>query len=439
MKGEIVERTENPEILSSVPTGTEEETVIKQNRWCQIRALFEQGLSKSAIARELGIDPKTVRKWLGKIWEPQERERKCVLDDYESFLRARAPEVGYNAAVLCRELELQGYKGSYPSVVKYIRPWRVEAREQNTATPRFETEPGKQAQVDWGSAKVWFETDQVRVHLFVMVLGYSRRIFVKGYLNERMSALLDGHASAFAHFGGRTETILYDNPRTIVEDKDEVSGQVVWNRTFKDRMDFYGVEIKLCRYYRAQTKGKVESGVKYVKGNALAGRRFRDLDHLNEWLTEWSLTVADERQHGTTHERPSERFRRSEAGVLIPVNERPVPESERLEHRIVPRDTYVVVETNRYPVPVEWVGSQVEVRVLADQIIINGKGTPLSYARLKGKFSTAGWDGAPRTWPGQKSGSMARPPHLDPAYPLAIGEVELRPLAAYEALIQEVH
>src|SRR5262245_32452998 len=85
MKGEIVERTENPEILSSVPTGTEEETVIKQNRWCQIRALFEQGLSKSAIARELGIDPKTVRKWLGKIWEPQERERKCVLDDYESF------------------------------------------------------------------------------------------------------------------------------------------------------------------------------------------------------------------------------------------------------------------------------------------------------------------------------------------------------------------
>jgi transposase len=433
-----VERNENIEIISSVPNGIEEETVVKENLWCRIRALFEQGLSKSAIARELEIDLKTVRKWLRQTWEPQKRERKCALDAYESFLRARAPEVGYNAAVLYRELEPRGYKGSYTALVKYIRPWRVEAREQ-TATPRFETEPGRQAQVDWGSTKIWFETDRLTVHLFVMVLGYSRRIFVKGYLNERMSSLLEGHEAAFRHFGGRTETILYDNPRTIVAEKDEASGQVVWNRTFKDRMDFYGVEIKLCRYYRAQTKGKVESGVKYVKGNALTGRRFRDLDHLNEWLEEWCLTVADERVHGTTHERPSERFRRAEASALIPVDLRPVPERERLEHRIVPRDTYVVVETNRYPAPVEWVGQQVEVRLLADRVLItNGNGEPLSYPRLQGKFLTASWSRAPRSWPRQKAGFVVGLPRLDPSYPLAVGEVELRPLAAYEALLEEV-
>jgi transposase len=433
-----VERNENIEIISSVPNGIEEETVVKENLWCRIRALFEQGLSKSAIARELEIDLKTVRKWLRQTWEPQKRERKCALDAYESFLRARAPEVGYNAAVLYRELEPRGYKGSYTALVKYIRPWRVEAREQ-TATPRFETEPGRQAQVDWGSTKIWFETDRLTVHLFVMVLGYSRRIFVRGYLNERMSSLLEGHEAAFRHFGGRTETILYDNPRTIVAEKDEASGQVVWNRTFKDRMDFYGVEIKLCRYYRAQTKGKVESGVKYVKGNALTGRRFRDLDHLNEWLEEWCLTVADERVHGTTHERPSERFRRAEASALIPVDLRPVPERERLEHRIVPRDTYVVVETNRYPAPVEWVGQQVEVRLLADRVLItNGNGEPLSYPRLQGKFLTASWSRAPRSWPRQKAGFVVGLPRLDPSYPLAVGEVELRPLAAYEALLEEV-
>ena len=96
--------------------------------------------------------------------------------------------------------------------------------------------------------------------------------------------MLDGHEQAFAHFGGRTETILYDNPRTIVMSKDEETGEVEWNATFKDRMDFYGVKIRLCRYYRAQTKGKVESGVKYVKRNALAGRRFRDLEELNACL-----------------------------------------------------------------------------------------------------------------------------------------------------------
>jgi hypothetical protein len=204
-------------------------------------------------------------------------------------------------------------------------------------------------------------------------------------------------------------------------------------------MDFYGVGIKLCRYYRAQTKGKVESGVKYVKRNALAGRRFRDLDHLNEWLMEWSLTIADQRLHGTTHERPSERFRRAEAGTLIAVDLRQAPERERLEHRIVPRDTYVVVETNRYPTPVEWVGQQVEVRLSADRIAItNGMNEPLSYPRLKGKFLTANWSGTPRSWPRQKSGLIVGPPRLDPAYPLTVGEVEVRSLAAYEALIEEV-
>jgi transposase len=120
-----VERTEKTEILSSVLTRTEEETVIEQNLWCQIRALFEQGMNKSAIARELGIDLKTVRKWLRQTWEPQTRERKRGLDAYEGFLRARAPEVGYNAAILYRELEPRVYKGSYTALVKYIRPWRI--------------------------------------------------------------------------------------------------------------------------------------------------------------------------------------------------------------------------------------------------------------------------------------------------------------------------
>jgi len=330
-----VEREENSTILTSVSTGTEEDSVVKQNQRCQIRALYEKGLNKTAIARDLGIDVKTVRKWLRQRWKEQQRQRRSALDEYRDFLRARGPEVGYNAAVLFREVSGRGYGGSYPTLVKYIRPWRVS--EQKTATARFETEPGDQAQVDWGTSRIWFEERQERVHLFVMVLGYSRRIFVRAYYNERIESLLDGHAAAFDHFGGRTRTILYDNPRTIVMEKSETSGEVVWNRTFRDRMDFYGVEIKLCRYYRAQTKGKVESGVKYVKCNALAGRRFRDIDHLNEWLEQWCLTVADERMHGTTHERPSERFARAEATAMIPVNGRPLPEMERNEQRVVPR------------------------------------------------------------------------------------------------------
>ncbi|MCW5969198.1 MAG: hypothetical protein KIT57_11850 [Blastocatellales bacterium] len=96
----MVERNENMMIISSIPVGIEEEKVVNQNLWCRIRTLSEQGLNKTGIARELGIDLKTVRKWLRQNWEPQKRDCKSALDAHAPFLRARAPEVGYNAAVL---------------------------------------------------------------------------------------------------------------------------------------------------------------------------------------------------------------------------------------------------------------------------------------------------------------------------------------------------
>jgi transposase len=413
--------------------------MIKHDEWCLVRSLFEQGLSKTAIARQLGIDVKTVRKWLTQAWQPQHRQRTHALDKFDSFLRARAPEVGFNAAVLLRELQPLGYSGSYPALVRYIRPLRQAALAQLEPTPRFETGPGEQSQVDWGSTSVWFEQGPLRVHLFVMVLGYSRRLFARGYLNERLDSLLDAHALAFAHFGGHTRRILYDNPRTIVLDKDERSGLVTWNPTFKDRMDFYGIDLQLCRYYRACTKGKVESGVKYVKRNALAGRRFRDLDHLNEWLVEWGVGVADERIHGTTHERPSERFRRAEAGALIQVDGREVPVRERLASRIVPRDAFVVVETNRYPVPLEWVGQQVAVRLLPEQIIIyRGDDEQVSHLRLTGKFEVGRWHGEPRCYRRPAVNLAGAPPQFDLSYCQAVGEVEGRSLDFYEAFVEEV-
>jgi len=425
--------------LPSVPTGTEEDLVIKQNQWCAVRTLFEQGLNKSAIARQLGLDLKTVRKWIKQPFQPQHRKRTRALDQYAAFLQARAPEVGFNAAVLLREVQALGYQGSYPILLRYIRPWRQAAQASIEPTPRFETEPGQQAQVDWGSTNVVFDAGIKRVHLFICVLGYSRRLFVKAYFNERLDALLDGHAAAFAHFGGRTRSILYDNPRTIVLDKDEQTGTIVWNATFKDRMDFYGLELKLCRYYRAQTKGKVESGVKYVKRNALAGRRFRDLEHLNQWLLQWCITIADQRLHGTTGERPADRFARNEAAALIAVSQRQPPVKERLEQRIVPRDALVVIDTNRYPVPLEWIGQQAAVRLLADQIIIQaGSQEPVSHPRLSGKFTQARWLGPPRDY-------RRHPAKLLPAAPLyafndelVAGEVEVRELAAYQQLLEEV-
>ena len=426
------------EKLSVAPVGATEEGLINESTWGAVRALWERGVPKKAISRELGLDVKTVRKWCRQSWTPQKRRRSGrVLDSWESFLRARAPEVGFNAMVLHRELSNQGYKGSYAAVAKYVSPWRESWRGASLPTVRFETGPGEQAQVDWGTSWIYLGEERVRVHLFTMVLGFSRRLFAKAYLSEGLGPLLDGHAAAFEHFGGRTATILYDNPRTIVTSKDESSGRVVWNATFKDRMDFYGVETRLCRYYRAQTKGKVESGVKYVKRNALAGRRFRDLEELNAGLLEWCLQVADERVHGTTHEKPSQRFVRE---TLVPVDLRPPAPRERVESRVVPRDSYVSVEANRYPVPLTWAGQTVEVRIQSEQIWITLSGAePVHYARLEGKHQVARWNGAARQLPARApSPAQAGPPRFDPSYLSDLGQVETRSLSRYERLLEEV-
>jgi transposase len=426
-----MEEVARSEILPATPSSVAEAEVINQNVYGAIRTLFEQGVKKKTIARQLGLDVKTVRKWLKGSWAPQHRRRSRELDRFREFLQARAPEVGFNGAVLRRELQAKGYAGTYSAVAKYIAPWRKTWAPGPGPTVRFETGPGEQSQVDWGSLGVWLGEERVTVHLFVMVLGFSRRIFVRAYLNERLESLLDAHAQAFAHFGGRTESILYDNPRTIVTAKDEATGQVVWNATFKDRMDFYGVTMKLCRYYRAQTKGKIENGVKYVKRNALAGRRFRDLDELNECLLDWSVNVADEREHGTTHERPAERFKRAEK--LIAVDLRAPARREEVVVRRVPRDAYVAVETNRYPVPYTWAGRDVTVRLLGEQIVLHLDGhQAVTHERLPGKHCVARWNGPPRPLPKSSKGEVQHPPRLDPAYVQGLGDVEIRELSRYQ-------
>ena len=436
-----MQNEERSDILTSTPRSVVEGSLVDERVAVAIQQMRARGMSKKGIARELGLDIKTVRKWVKTEWQPQRREQRKgpALTEHDDWIRRRFPEIGYNAVVLGRELHEMGYEGSYVTVQRYVRPLRAAA-EPEAATMRFETAPGAQSQVDWGLLNVWIGETKVKVHLFVMVLGYSRRIFARGYLHEKLDNLLNGHEAAFAHFGGRTETILYDNPRTIVLKKDEASGDVEWNRRFKDRMDFYGVDVKLCRYYRAQTKGKVESGVKYVKRNALAGRRFATLDELNTWLTRWAVTIADERLHGTTHEIPRERFERDERVKMIAVEGRPPSRECGTLRRQVATDGYVAVETNRYPVPYEWCRAEVEVQLSETEVrIVHGEASIL-YERETGKFRVVRWDGTRRQLQRNVSHKNVPtdPPQYDPAWLASIGSVNVRPLDAYAAVAEEV-
>jgi transposase len=434
-----VQEQERSEILAEAPESAAEEELINEGTAAAIWEMGMRGKPKKAIARELGVDIKTVRKWVAKQWRPQRREpREKKLTPYEELVRGRFAEVGYNATVLFRELRAAGYEGSYPPLQRFVRKLRAEAQPEQ-ATVRFETGPGVQAQVDWGMIGVWIGETRIKVHLFVMVLGYSRRVFARAYMHERIGNLLDGHEAAFAHLGGRTEKILYDNPRTIVLSKDENSKEIEWNRRFKDRMDFYGVEIRLCRYYRAQTKGKVESGVKYVKRNALAGRRFESFEDLNAWLDEWSVTIADQRIHGTTHEKPAERFEREERARMIPTDVRPPARECRMLSRRVSSDAFVEVETNRYPVPYEWCRGVVEIELTEMHVRIVHQGEPLVYDRQSQRHRVVRWNGAPRCLPRHVRPDLpAEPPRFDPVWLASVGQVSTRPLAAYAALAEEV-
>jgi transposase len=334
--------------------------------------------------------------------------------------------------VLHRELQGLGFTGGVQQVRRAIRPWRAEARWTAMATVRYETSPGEQAQIDFGQLRIWIGEREVRVHLFVMTLGYSRRLWVRAYPHERLSALLDGHERAFRHFGGVPLTCLYDNPRTLVLGRRERA--VHWHPVFQDFVRYYGVTPRACQPYRARTKGKVESGVKYVKRNALVGRRFASWEALNAWLEEWTVTVADQRIHGTTHERPIDRFARE---TLTPLGIRAPYRYERERIRRVPADALVAIGAARYSVPVQYVGRTVTVHETATHYELYESGTWIARHVKAPRHAVVmeqdHYQGLFR--PGGTTPTLG-PPQWDPAYQ-PMGEVMVRDLAHYAAVVED--
>src|SRR5215510_4904599 len=204
------------DLLHSPPNSlTGEGEMIGFDLWTEIHARARRGEAKQKMARELGVDRKTVRRLL-----TQERPRRyqwtvirpSLVSPYLAYLQRRVTEVDYNAYRIFQELKAQGYAGGYEMVQLAVRPLRAERDRLAEATLRFETAPGRQAQVDWGTTWAQIGTQLVRVQVFVMVLGYSRRLYVEFTHDQQWATLIACHAHAFDWFGGLTEELLYDNP-----------------------------------------------------------------------------------------------------------------------------------------------------------------------------------------------------------------------------------
>jgi transposase len=411
--------------------------------WTEIHTRARRGEAKQKMARELGVDRKTVRRLLAQERPiPYQRRvtRPALVSPPLAYIQRRVTDVDYNASRSFQELKAQGYAGGYEMVKLAVRPLRAERDRLAEATVRFETAPGRQAQVDWGSTWAYIGGQRVRVQLFVMVLGYSRRLYVECTRDQTLGSLLTCHQHAFDWCGGLTEEILYDNPKTVVLKRDWDGRVIEWHPQFWDFAHYYGFTPRLCRPYRAQTKGKVESGIKYVKRSFVMGRQFPVWDALNPMAQEWVLTVADQRLHGTIFRKPMEAFLEER---LRPHHGRPPYRLYTVLCRKVATDGLVTVETNRYSVPPAYVGRTVEVHWSPGGAIqISHQGTLIAtHPRAHGQHQL-GLDPVHYQALRRHSPEPSAPPGPEESLALTawtgpFPEVVIRPLACYEALISQ--
>lgn len=349
---------------------TREVAVLEPDRVQQIQVLAEMGWGARRIAAELDLARNTVRAYVrgarttgvqvrpnGRKLSPAEAEQARALfrDTAEG-----------NAVVVADLLEKEGLSVSVRTVQRVVEPLRRAERAAEVATVRFETPPGQQLQIDFGERRVMLGGEVSTVYFFVATLGYSRRTFVRAGLSQRQDEWKLGIEGALVHFGGRPEQVVVDNARALV--LRHTDSEVRVNPAFEAYCVDRGLAVHACKPYRARTKGKVESGVKYVKRNAIAGRQFADLEQLQAHLQAW-MVRADSRCHGTTHRRPIDLFVEHEAQALRPLHAQSLAVASQRLRRRVANDCFVEVDTIRYSVPSRLAREMVEVQQTDAEVI----------------------------------------------------------------------
>ena len=348
------------------------------------------GLGLKGIARTLKVSRNTVRRYLRcGGWAPYSRSRRQrSLDGLEAWLREQYARHRGNAEVVRQELQgARGIEVSLRTVERAVAGYRKELQVEAKATVRFETPPGAQLQGDFGEQRILIGGEPTRVHLFVGTLGFSRRVYVRPFRHERVESWQMGIEGAFQYFAGVSSEVLVDNARPLVKQHDVASREVVFTDSFHAFARYWGFQPKACAPYRARTKGKDERSVGYVKRNALAGREFDSWGHLEAHLSRWMREVADLRIHGSTGERPIDRFEREEAAALRPLGGRAPFVQHREVYRKVHTDLCVELDTNRYSVPWRLIGEQVTVQSWEGRVRILHAGQEVaSHAQPEGRY-----------------------------------------------------
>ena len=374
-----------------------------------ICALRSQGWSKRRIARELRLDRQTVRKYLRNASKPTDspvsalqdasapelqnhplsipgdgsapdqnhplstlgklvvipterppnhssgRPSKC--EPHAQRIQAKVVQ-GLSAQRIFQDLILEvRFSGSYPAVKRFVQKLKARAP---VAVQRIEVQPAEEVQVDFGTGAPILQPDGKRrkPHVFRMVLSYSRKAYSEAVLRQDTETFIRCLENGFRHFGGVSKTLNLDNLKAAVLKADWYDPDL--NPKLASFCRHYGVALLPCLPRRPEHKGKTESSIKYVKGNALKGRTFTSLAAQNLFLAGWESTVADQRIHGTTRQQVAVLFREEKKALLpLPVDLFPCfSEAERSVHR----DAYVEVAKAYYHVPAEYIQRTVWAR-----------------------------------------------------------------------------
>ena len=371
------------------PTG--EVPVVEGELVATIRELASRGMGSKAIARTVGVARNTVRRYLREPIPPgvqvRPAARRLTADARREARTLYEGSAGGNAVVVQRLLKERGTEVSVRTIERAVADIRRARRAAELATVRVESAPGDQLQIDFGQKRVRIAGEWVRVFLLVAVLSYSRRLFVKAFLNERQDDWREGIAAAFMHFGGVPRTMLGDNARALVLGRDRATGTLVFHPAYVAFCRDWDVQPRACAPYRARTKGKTEAGVKYVKRNGLADLEFESFAALERPLAAW-MGLADDRIHGTTHETPLGRFDRHERAALRPLPARAFPRREQRLRRRVAHDALVDVDTVRYSVPHRLVRDHVDIRIDEQVVqIFHGSTLVATHARSREPFA----------------------------------------------------
>ena len=323
-----------------------------------LQHLLDDGLSKTAIAQRLGVSRRAVHHWIatGQLTRDldaapprQYPPRATQLAPYQAIITARLatyPEL--SAVRLYDEIRAAGYPGGITQVREYVA--RVRPRPEPEPIVRYETAPGHQAQVDFAEFRLpWGKRSAL-----VVVLGYSRLLWLKFFPQQTLATVIRGLEEAFAYFGGVPTELLFDQMKAvIIDDPRADGGKLLENPEFLRFAAHWGFRIRACRPYRAKTKGKVERPIRYVRGNFFYGREFIGDADLDAQRIVWLDTVANVRTHRTTECVPRVRFDTEERTHLQPLAERgyrplvlPLARAIRrtVPHRLAPTVPTVEVE-----------------------------------------------------------------------------------------------